>query len=650
MAHELFAGRYEIGPRLGAGSVGVVYRARDVTTGQWVALKILHAQLAANPAARARFLAEARLAAQLLHPNIVRVLDHGEAADRPYIVMEYLPEPDLRDIIRRYAPLDPDKVAAAGIDCCKALQYAHSRGIVHGDVKPQNILFTTEGVAKLADFGVAAAAEVVQRTTGRVLGTPAYMAPEVAAGGKATPQSDIYSLGCVLYHAVTGRLPFEADSPEQLMRMHIRAKPRRVRELNPSVSPDFEQIIVKAMDKDPMRRYATAAQLQADLEKVRAAQPLGQTGWLPLPQDQAGSQPAAGARVERSPATRPAATAPESTAGPAAPAATAAAVQGARPEPAAAQHAAPMLLPALLLVLAIAVVGVVVWFTKRAFYPGNAPVLVQVPSVKGLSEHEARRKLAAHGLMVGSINYVPHTDAFPEGTVVEQKPDSGTTVKKGTAVALFINRGRELTTVPDVTGMKLEDAERRLRKFHLTIGELERRYDDSVPEGRVIKQGIEPETRVETGAAVDLVVSRGPQPPPQAAAQPSGGETQEGQGAEGQPETEEPAIPPDVTITDLTPDKPVDEPHQYEIRVTALGRKPHQEIEVVAVDASGKRDILLHAFIDPQESKSLKVKLKGPARIEVYHENLNILSQSVPAIESGPSPDVLTAPGGAMSQ
>jgi serine/threonine protein kinase len=276
MATELLAGRYRLGPKIGEGAVSVVYRAHDVTMGRDVAVKVLKAELAKDDAIRSRFVQQAQAAAQLSHPHIVEVFQVGEHAGRPYVVMEYLPEPDLKEIIVRYAPLPEDKVAQMGIDCCRALEYAHRRGIVHRDVKPQNILFGANGEAKLADFGIAASVgQPTLSDRGTVLGTAAYMSPEQIQGLPATTQSDLYSLGCVLYEAVTGRPPFQARTHEEVMRLHLQDRPPPLRSLNPAVSPSFEFIVNKAMAKDPTRRYRTAGEMLGDLQKVAAGIELG---------------------------------------------------------------------------------------------------------------------------------------------------------------------------------------------------------------------------------------------------------------------------------------------------------------------------------------------------------------------------------------
>ncbi len=589
MASELLAGRYRLGPVLAESAVAIIYRAQDASLGHEVAVKVLRPELAEDEQVRARFLREARIAAELNHPNIVRVFDCGEAAGRPYIVMEYLPEPSLKEILVRYAPLDERKVAQLGVDCAKALDYIHRRGLVHRDVKPQNILFSSQGIAKLADFGIAAA--VGERTLslrGTVTGTAAYMSPEQAQGRPASAQSDIYSLGCVLYEALSGRPPYTGSTPQAVMRKHLTERPRPLRALNPAISPSMEFIVQKAMARDPSRRYATAAELMEDLAKVAAGQELDRTGIL---QTAPPARPRPAPVLERpSPST-------------------------ATPPP---SHRPPLPAIALGLILVVAVLVAIGWVAKRAFYPGQAPHLVQVPSVKGLPLHKAREKLAAHGLKVGNITW-QESNLYEDGAVIDQRPEMGSTVETGTEVALVVRRGTATVKMIDLTGMKFDDAVSRLERLGLTLGEVDRRYDDTLPKDRIIKQSVEPGTAVEKGSPVDLVVSKGPEPAPEAQ-----------EGAQQQPDAEQPAeqteesshvIPyPEVDITDTTPDRGADEEHVYEIRITVLGKRPQQEVMVIAQDASGRRTDLLREKLDPQTTKRLRVKLIGQATIKVFHE------------------------------
>lgn len=606
MASELLAGRYRLGPKIAEGAVGAVYRAHDMTLGRDVAIKVLRAELARDDAVRERFRRETQAAAQISHPNIVKILDTGEAGGRPYVVMEYLPEPDLKEIIVRYAPLPEDKVAEMGMDCCRALEYIHRLGLVHRDVKPQNILFTADGTAKLSDFGIAAAVgEQTLSARGTVTGTPAYMAPEQVQGLPAVPQSDIYALGCILYEALTGRQPFEGRTAEEVMRAHLADRPRPVRSVNPSVSPSMEFIVHKAMAKDPSRRYRTATEMMSDLAKVAAGEELDRTGVLPL-------EPPRAPVVETAEVGEGEAGAPER------------------------RRVRTVVSIVVGAVGAVILLAALVWLIKHATYPGQAPHLVQVPSVKFLPLHEAKKKLAEHGLTAGKVTF-QESDLYDKGVVIDQRPAMGSTVQAGTSVSLVVNKGKATVEMIDVTGMRIEQAISRLQDLGLTVGEVEKRYDDAVPQSRVIKQSIEQGTSVEKGSPVDLVVSKGPQPPPEEvaeAAEEEGPGPPAGEASEEEPE----AAYPQVDVRDLTPDRGPEETHTYEIRITVLGRKPQQEIMVIARDASGKRIDVVRERLDPQSSKQVQVELQGRSTIEVYHEGRPVLKQEVPGESMSPLP------------
>ena len=226
MVGSLVAGRYRLDGVIGEGGVAVVYKAFDITLERDVAVKVLREELVANPESVARFRREAHAAAKLNHPNIVQIYDTGVDDDIYFIVMEYLPEPDLKKIIQEYSPLPLRKVLEVCIQCARALAYAHKQGLVHRDIKPHNILFTNDGRVKLSDFGIAAViGEHGVTEGGLVLGSAYYISPEQAQGGPATIQSDLYSLGVVMFECLTGRTPFTGASGAEVAAKHVRERP-----------------------------------------------------------------------------------------------------------------------------------------------------------------------------------------------------------------------------------------------------------------------------------------------------------------------------------------------------------------------------------------------------------------------------------------
>jgi serine/threonine-protein kinase len=285
LIETLSAGRYVIERELGHGGMATVYLARDEELGRHVAVKVLPAQLADDEAFRARFVREARLAGRLSHPNIVRVYDAGESDARPYIVMEYVPGTSLAETGR----LPADRVVELGRQACAGLQHAHDAGLVHRDVKPANLLLRDDGVLKIADFGIARAAESTRHTeAGTLLGTAAYLAPEQIAGEDATAATDVYSLGAVLYQLLTGRPPYAFASLGELAALQAEGAIEPVCDIAPEVSPPVEAAVMHALARDPGFRTASAADLAHEL----AAGVGGEAASTrPLPSRQTASRP-----------------------------------------------------------------------------------------------------------------------------------------------------------------------------------------------------------------------------------------------------------------------------------------------------------------------------------------------------------------------
>jgi len=260
---RLLNNRYQLLGQLGKGGMAVIYQARDLMLERTVAIKLLREDYSRAPAFQQRFRQEAKAAANLSHPNIVTVHDFGLDHGQLFIVMEYVPGSDLKTLIRQRGRFTPEAGLPLIIQACAGLGYAHRAGLVHCDVKPQNMLISPDGRLKVTDFGIARALASIHpdEQTDLVWGSPQYFSPEQAAGGAPSPASDVYSLGVVMYEMLTGSLPFQAPTAAELARLHMEIPPTPLTEMVPELSPTLEKILNKVLSKEPSQRYRTADQL-----------------------------------------------------------------------------------------------------------------------------------------------------------------------------------------------------------------------------------------------------------------------------------------------------------------------------------------------------------------------------------------------------
>jgi eukaryotic-like serine/threonine-protein kinase len=259
----LLNNRYQLLQRVGTGGMADVFRARDLMLERYVAIKVLRADYTENQAFQERFRQEARAAANLSHPNIVTVHDFGLDRGQLFIVMEHVPGSDLKTLLRQRGRFSVEEAIPLIVQACAGIGYAHRAGLVHCDVKPHNMLVTPDKRLKVTDFGIARALATIhpEERSDVVWGSPQYFSPEQAAGEPPSPASDVYALGIVLYEILTGSLPFNASSPEELSRMHLDERPHAIREYLPDIPDALEQIIDKVLSKEPAARYRTADQL-----------------------------------------------------------------------------------------------------------------------------------------------------------------------------------------------------------------------------------------------------------------------------------------------------------------------------------------------------------------------------------------------------
>jgi len=264
MAETIILGkRYELEERIGSGGMAMVFRARDLMLERTVAIKTLRKDYSNDPNFRERFRQEAKDAAKLTHPNIVTVHDFGLDADMLFLVMEYVPGTDLKTLLKQDGRFTVERTLQLITQACAGIGFAHRAGVVHCDVKPQNMLVTPDGLLKVVDFGIARALSTIKpdEKSKVVWGSPNYFSPEQASGAAPSPASDVYALGVVMYEMTTGYLPFKASNPQELAKLHRETPPIPPRNFNPQISLEFEEVILKALAKNPSQRYRSAVQM-----------------------------------------------------------------------------------------------------------------------------------------------------------------------------------------------------------------------------------------------------------------------------------------------------------------------------------------------------------------------------------------------------
>ncbi|MBI4728365.1 MAG: Stk1 family PASTA domain-containing Ser/Thr kinase [Acidobacteria bacterium] len=482
---KVLSKRYELSRKLGTGGMADVLLGRDRTLGRTVAVKMLLPQFAEDPHFIARFRREAQSAAALNHPNIVAVYDTGSDDGINYIVMEFVDGKTLREIIREEGPLLPERAGEVASEVCAALAFAHSRGIVHRDVKPGNIMVTSDGSVKVTDFGIARAMSGESVTqTATVLGTAQYFSPEQAEGKPVDHRSDVYSLGIVLYEMLTRQVPFTGSSPVAIAYKHVKESPIPPSRLNPDVPPALEAVVMKALAKNPANRYQTAQELREDILRWLAGRPVSAT---PVLHDATGVvSPLAEETVVVARGAR-------------APSATTRSLEAAS---ASHRRAAGYV---LLTLIALAAAGALVWAAAGAL---TGPRYATVPSVIGQAVGRAQDILKRKGFDVSIEASVP-SDEFASGMVMLQSPAPGERYQKGRTVTLTPSSGSQLVKTPDLRGKTESKAREILTKVGLKVGETTRRPSDSVPKDRVIEQSPKAGYSIKAGQPVDLVISSG---------------------------------------------------------------------------------------------------------------------------------------------
>jgi beta-lactam-binding protein with PASTA domain/predicted Ser/Thr protein kinase len=499
-AGTIIDGRYRVLHRLGAGGMADVYLAQDEQLDREVALKLLHRRFAEDPGFVERFRREAQSAASLQHPNVVSVFDRGTFDDTYYIAMEYLDGRTLKRLIREEAPLETSRAIDLTIQMLKAARFAHRRGVIHRDLKPHNVIVDSGDHVKVTDFGIARAGASDMTETGSIMGTAQYLSPEQAQGHAVSAPSDLYSIGIVLYEMLTGRVPFDGESPVSIALKHVSEAPIPPSQFNPEIPSALEQVVLWSLNKDPADRPADADQFIMALEQVREAlsAPAGEvtasmralatgTGLVPvgatphtslMPADAAdGNGGAVGLAFEGDQLDR-------------------------HHDDDEHDHRKTPIWPwiaGLVVVLLLIGGGVTAYLLTR-------PQKVLLPAVVNLKLPEAQRQLQGDGFVV-ITNSEPSN--FANGIVIAQNPLGDARVKSGSIVTLNVSTGPATTTVPSVAQLTQAQAEAQIRQAGLRVSQIMSETSTSVPAGDATRTYPVGGASVSRGTKVILYMSSG---------------------------------------------------------------------------------------------------------------------------------------------
>jgi eukaryotic-like serine/threonine-protein kinase len=518
-------GRYRVGSRVAKGGMATVYEALDMRLDRIIALKVMHLGMGDDAEFGRRFVAEARAAAKLSHPNVVAVFDQGTDDDTLFLAMEYVPGRTLRDVIRQQSPLPPARALDLLAPVLSALSAAHDAGIVHRDIKPENVLISNDGTVKVADFGLARAVTTTGNTAtqGLLMGTVSYLAPELVTDGRADARSDVYSAGILLYELLTGAKPHTGDTPIQVAYAHVHADVPPPSQLVPGIPPYVDALVQRATARDRDLRPADARVFSRQVHRVRSAIEEGLpddpelTGDLTVPIQQmrqdneyddgytrgngyVEQQPRHDTIVvpfePAQPQLRPLSATRQggagSPAGPAGPLAR-------RPE----RRGRGFI--ALIGVLALAIgVGSAAWFYGVHRYT-TTPVLLNMTAA------DANTKAAESGLTTKLANQ-DYSEDVAKGEVMATNPEPGSRIRKEGEVELTVSKGPERYRVPQLKGLDQDAARRALESIKLNVGQVSQAYSETVPTGRVIIFSPKFDSVMKPGDSVNLAISKGKRP------------------------------------------------------------------------------------------------------------------------------------------
>lgn len=484
-------GRYAIQEVIGVGGMAIVYKAYDEIDDRVVAVKVLKEEYLSNDDFKRRFKNESKAIAMLSHPNIVKVYDVSLDERLQYIVMEFVDGITLKEYIDQQHILTWKEAVHFTVQILRALQHAHEKGIIHRDIKPQNIMMLEDGTIKVADFGIARMANSETRTmTDKAIGSVHYISPEQASGSRTDEKSDIYSLGVMLYEMLTGKLPFESDNAVSVAIMQMQTKPRKPRELNPDIPEGLEDITLRAMQKEPSSRYVSASAMLADINAFKQ-NPSIHFAYKYFVDDSPTKYYDAVQKVKGEPETEK------------------------QPEAAPAKKAEQKknksyisLLSKIAIgfIAALAVILIILMYVFGIIPHGSTPD-VKVPNFVG-QQYDAMTQQYGKTFQIVKSN-TQYDNTAPSGQILSQTPAANTSVKKNAKISVVVSLGPKQVTVPDVTNQTQSDAVAQLTANELQYA-VKNINDDNVAKGSVVKTDPAAGTPVNAGTSVTLYVSSGP--------------------------------------------------------------------------------------------------------------------------------------------
>ncbi|MFG3408817.1 Stk1 family PASTA domain-containing Ser/Thr kinase [Streptomyces sp. NPDC048142] len=502
---QLLDGRYRIEARIAVGGMATVYRAVDTRLDRVLALKVMHPALATDVSFVERFIREAKSVARLAHPNVVAVFDQGAQGAYVYLAMEYVAGCTLRDVLRERGALQPRAALDILEPVLAALGAAHRAGFVHRDMKPENVLIGDDGRVKVADFGLVRAVGTATDSTGSLLGTVSYLAPEQIEHGTADTRSDVYACGVVLYEMLTGAKPHTGENAAQVIYHHLNADVPAPSAVVPGLPVALDSLVASATARNPEVRPHDAVLLLAETREARAALSDAELDAVP-PQALAQAHDGADDRTSVIPRALPA-----DGGGDGGVVHRTSRLEMPPPGPAGARRGTGRrrpfggphrkLITVLTAVLLTLGIGAGVWYI-------NSGQFTQVPSLLGQTQKAAEQRLADSGLGLKGVDRV-FSDTVERGSVVSSDPASGERIRGNGSVRLVVSRGPEIVRVPDVVGGSLADARRSLKKVGLAPGMVTREFSQEVARGEVIRTDPRAGTDRSPDTAVALVVSKG---------------------------------------------------------------------------------------------------------------------------------------------